>query len=530
MSRNNLSGSRTRVIEINEFKGENTIKAFNKIDIRESRRMLNMLPRSMGGLSKRPGTAPITNPAPETGYTDGELSTICNLYKDNTNTVLVVSYKQLLSVTPETGTYYGIKMNVPFTTPHIDYAQFKDESGKEVLVLADGGNLKVFNGFDVSEITPAANDGSPLPANDLTNINTHKPTGCLVHNTRVVLWNGSDTIWHSKIGYYDYYPQVDFQRFVRENDKIQTCISYRGALVVLMRRHIGILFGHDRENWSQDFLDTTNGCLAPKSVQTVVFPDGKQEVFYVSDDGVHSIYTINTISQDASARYSTKNVTKTQIDWKALNVTEEEWAGAVAHFYKGMYWLIYKTGGVYKGFVFDTVTESWYPISDIKANDFYSDGQTFYYVGPEKRLKVIDDSLYVDYINKDRTLSNPIMAHWYSTLLNPRETGHDHFWDILMVEAKQFPVDSTVDVEVNTYNEQYSKPSAIKTATLIWGETKWGESQWHNENLTDAINHAKRLRTFVKGQYAQIKLSNNRKEPMEILGIKYEIRTMDTYY
>lgn len=482
--------------------------------------MLNFLPRSIGSLANREGTVPLTDTP------IGEIKALCNLRKDQVNHILASSGTTLYRF--QNGSFTAQTMTAALTSADIDTAQFKDENGKEVLVIADGGNLKEFDGTAVKEITAAANDASPLPPNDFTNLMTkHKPKGCLVHNTRLVLWDGSDTIWHSKIGFYDYFTGVDYQRFVKENDFIQTCISFGGALLVMMRRHIAVVFGQDIENWSQDFLDTNDGCINPKSVQIVTFPDGRQEVFYLSDNGVHAVYTIDTVSLDSSARYSTRSVTKQKVNWEELGVTKEEWKNAVSYFHKGRYWLIFKKGSEWLGLVFDTESESWYPVSNIKANSFFHDEDYFYFAGPDGHMKVFDDALFSDWEDKAKTTGTPIQKEWYSKLLTPDLTGYDHFWDILMVEAKQFETQSALDVEVNTYKNQYSAPAAIKTAVLIWGKTNWGEAQWTNPLLTDFVNNAKRLRTFVKGQYAQIKLSNNRDEPIEIFSLKYEVRLMD---
>lgn len=511
--------SKNVVMEIPFFLGQNTAQSFSEIDMKESRKMLNFLPRSIGSLANRDGTIPLTDAA------IGEIKTLCNLRKDGVNYILATSGNTLYRY--QTGALTAQTMTHSLASADIDFAQFKDENGKETLVIADGGKLKEFNGTAVFEISPAANDESPLPPNDLANITTKNLKGVLAHNTRLVVWNGTDTIWHSKIGFYDYFTGIDYQRFVRENDFVQTCISFGGALLVFMRRHIGVLFGHDVDDWSQDFLDTNEGCLNPKTVQIVTFPDGRQEVFYLSDNGVHSVYTIDTVSLDSSARYSTRSVTKNKLNWEELNVTTDEWKQATAYFHNGQYWLIYKKGTTWKGLVFDTQSDSWYPISNVKANTFYQDEDYFYFAGPDGHIKVFDDTLYSDWDNKAKTSGTPIENEWYSKLMTPNLTGYDHQWDVLMIEAKQHLVPSSVDVEVNSYASQFSAPKGVKTSILVWGSTEWGEAQWANPLLTDIVNNAKRLKTFVKGQYAQIKLSNNRDEPVEILSLKYEVRMME---
>lgn len=519
MARNNIGGSRTVTVDIPKFNGVNTALAFSDIDDTEARDMLNALPNSLGSLSKRPGTIPITN------NPIGEISVLCNLRKGADNSILATSGNTLYKLV--NGDLQAQTMTNPLDGPNIDTCQFKDANGNEVLVIASGGALKFYNGTEVKDIPAAANDAAPLPPNDLTNINNdHRPSGCIVHNTRVVLWNGSEYLWHSKIGYYDYYPSVDYQRFVRENDGIQACVSYRGALMVLMRRHIGVLFGHDRDNWQQDFLDTTDGCLAPKTVQTVTYPNGNQEVFYVSDTGVSAIYAIDTLSLDSSARYSTRSVTVKQIDWEGLGVTKEEWQKAVAHFRNGLYWLLYPKGSEWKGLVFDTRFSQWYPVGNLKVNSFYSDEDHFYFAGPEGHIKEFDSTLYSDWNNKNKTDGTPIDMYWYSKLLSPKVTGMEHFWDILLVEAKQHKVPSTVDVEVNTYRGQWKLEKALKTEIFVWGLSNWGEAEWANPNFTDMLNNAKRLRVFLRGQYAQVRISNNRDEPIEIYNLSFEVRPM----
>jgi hypothetical protein len=523
MGRMDLSGSETKEIEISFFGGQNTAKTFSEIEGYESARMLNALPRKIGGLAKRDGTVPLTTTA-----LLNPIKVLCNLRKDGVNNILATSGTTLYKY--GAGVLTGQTMTNALVTADIDYAQFKDDAGAEVLVIADGGNLKKYDGTAVVNITPAADDPPELPPNDLANINTnHPPIGCLVHNTRVVIWDGSDTIWHSKFGFYDYFSNLDYQRFVRENDYVVGCVSYSGALMVLMRRHIGVLFGFELSDWKQDFLDTSEGCLNAKTIQTVTYPNGTQEVFYLSDNGVHAIYTIDTLSLDSSARYSTKSMTKNKIDWEGLGVTKAEWAKATGYFHDSRYWLIYPKGTERLGLVFNTNDAQWYPIDNIQANSFYEDEDYFYYAGDEGHLRVFDDTLYSDWDDVAKTTGTPINWYWYSKLMTPKATGLNHFWDILMIEAKQHDVNSTLDVEVNTYRGQFTQIGAIKTAYLVVGVTKIGEAQIANTNFTDLINEAKRIRTFLSGQYAQIKLYNNRDEPMEIFGLVYEVRPQTKY-
>jgi len=226
---------------------------------------------------------------------------------------------------------------------------------------------------------------------------------------------------------------------------------------------------------------------------------------------------------DSSARYATRSVTE-NIDWGALGVTKDEWRQAVATFYEGRYWLIYPKGDEWNGLIFNTDDREWYPIDRLQINDFYHDEDHLYFAGEDGHLKIVDEDLLADYSDAGKTLYEPINSFWYSKLMNPKLTGMDHFWDILLVEARQFDEESSIDLEVNTYRGKFQLAGAIKTAFLIVGVGKIGESVIANKNFTDLTNLPKRIRTFLKGQYAQIKLSNNRPEPFEIFGIRYEVR------
>lgn len=528
MGRFDIQGTPPKTIEIPKFRGLNSATSFAEIHIEQSPSLLNVLPGKVGGLKRRPGTAPLT-----TEPLNEPIKILCNLRQTNTNSILATAGTTLYKFNSGTKEWDAQTMTKSLNRPEIDYAQFRDDNGDEVLVIADGGKLKYYDGSAVDEITPATDDANPLPANDLANINAnHPPIGCIIHNNRVVIWDGSDTIWHSKPGFYDYFPNVFYQRFVRENDYVITCVSYQGALLVLMRRHIAALFGDGYSStptdgdWSQDFLDTSDGCLNGQTVQLVTYPDGQQEIFYLGDRGVHAINRIDTLAMDNSARYSTRSVTDGKIDWTVLGVSKADWAKATSAFYEGRYWLIYPSGSDWKGLVFDTQNQEWYPVDNILANAFYHDDDWLYFAGDEGHLKVIDETLNADYTDEERTLYNEINAYWYSKLINPQLTGFDHFWDIILIEARQFDVDASIDLEVNTYRGKYQQTGAIKTAFLIVGETRIGEAVIANKNFTDFVNLPNRIRTFLKGQYAQIKISNDRNEPFEIYSITYEVRVM----
>lgn len=544
MARMDYNGSDTATIRIAPFLGENTAVQFSQINENQSPDMNNLLPVKTGSLRNRPGTVPLTaTPQPTlvrmfpyraVGVDNIVASGGTTLYKYNSGTLA----------------WDAQTMTNALNTPNIGAAQFRNDAGAEVLVIADGANLKSYNGTAVANITPAANDTSPLPANGLGTINSGSPAvGVTVHNNRVVIWpQNKDIIYHSKPGFFDYFPVTSFQRFVVDNDYVQTCISFGAALLVFMRKHVGVLFGDgysstpQATDWSQDFLDTSEGCVNPRSVRLVVFPDLHEEVFYQTDRGVSSVLNVDTKSLDNSTRFATRNVTNDKIDWTDLGITNAEWANATSYFNDGFYWLIFKRGTSWIGLVYDTNSNEWYPVSGVRALDFYSDVNNFYFLGADAiagHLTVFDAINYdipsttaavvQDYNDRLKTTGIPVTWYWYSKLLNPALTGHKHLWDILMLECRQFASYSSIDVEVNGLNGQYQVAKAIKSSFLIIGFSIIGEAEIANLNFTEFINNAKRLKIFIKSQYIQIKLSNSIGQPVELFNLAIELRPQLTY-
>lgn len=532
VARMNISGSPTAVMEINDFFGLNTAVQFSQIDIRQSPDMENVIPGKVKGLRHRPGTKLITDTA------QPNLARMFPYRASGTNNIVATSGTTLYKFDSVNLEWDAQTMTNALNTANIDAAQFRDDNGAEVLVIADGGNLKSYNGTAVANITPATDETAPLPANALATINSTSPAiGVTVHNNRLVIWpSQKDIIYHSKPGFFDYFPETSYQRFVVDNDYIQTCISFGASLLVFMRQNIGVLFGDGYSatpqsiDWSQDFLDTTDGCVNGRSVQVVVFPDGSEQVFYQTDRGVSAVMNIDTKSMDNSTRFATRSVTETKIDWNALGVTNAEWASAVGYYTEGKYWLTWFSDGSYRGLVYDTNNDQWYPVKfGVSITDFYANDDFFYFIGTEGHLKAFDDTIHKDYTDFDQTTGVNVAWYWYSKLMNPTLTGFDHLWDILIVESQQFEESSTIDVEVNTLFGAYSQTQAIKSQIFIVGVSVIGEAQIANTLLTDIVNNANRQRIFLKGQYAQIKLSSDRGEPVELYNIRFEVRVQQTY-
>lgn len=541
MSRLDMGGITTQTMAIETFAGLNTEVQFSQIAVNQSPSMVNLLPGKTGSLANRLGTVPVTlNPAAN------DLKRIFPFRLNNVDNILASGGTILYKFDTVGMDWDAQTMTASLNTPNIYSAQFRSSTGTETMVIADGAALKQYNGTAVTNIAPAANDTSPLPPNILgTTINTSNPAaGVVLHNNRMVVWaDKKDIIFHSKPGFIDYFPSTSFQRWVRDNDYVQTCQAYGSALLVFMRHSVGVLFGDgysstpQATDWSQDFLDTTEGCVNPRSVRIVVFPDLHEECFYQTDRGVASVVSIATKNQDNSTNFATRIVTNEKINWKALGVTNDEWAAASSYFNDGLYWLIFKRGDEWIGLVYDTDSDEWFPVEGVRSNDMYADNTAFYFLGADSvqgHLVKFDDIDYdtpttqaanvQDYDDSTKLSGTPVVWEWNSKLLNPGLTGFKHLWDILMVECKQFGVTAVIDVKVDGLQGQFLATSGITTSFMIVGFSIIGQAEIANENFTEFINNAKRLRMFLKSQYIQIQLRNPRGQPVELYSVHVEVR------
>lgn len=531
MSRLDLGGTQIMDMSIEDFYGLNNTIQFSQIDQRQSPSLVNLIPSRIKGLRHRAGTYPISL-TPRAGG----LVRLFPYYLSMETNLVATGGTTLYKYDEINKDWDAQTMTVPLLTADINATQFRDEDGDEVLVITDGGPLKYYNGTAVNNVTPfTPNDTAPLPANDLANINTDfPPIGITTHNNRLVIWSeNTDTIHHSKPGFYDYFPETSFQRFVDESDYVITCKSFGSSLLVFMRRHVGVLFGDGYSDtpqdgdWTQGFLDTQEGCCNARSVQVVTFPDMHEETFYQTDRGVSAVINVDTKSLDNSTRIATLSRTENKVDWTKLGITRDEWENAISYVQDGKYWLVFRKGEGYAGVVFDTDNYEWYPVENVTATDFYGDETGYYFIGTSGHLYQFDDNVHFDYTDPAKTTGPAVEWYWYSKLLSPGTTGYDHLWDILMVVCQQFAETSVIDTKVSTSLVQGGNApieNQVNSQILIIGQGIIGQAVIANQDLTDFVTVEERLDVFRQGKYAQIKLSNDRGEPVELYKVVIELR------
>lgn len=505
-------------LETAGFGGLNTALQFSQIPREQSPSMKNAYMPKIGAIGKRPGTIPVSN-------TLAANIQHLTVYRTTASEDILASSGTTLYKYNGTDTLTAQTMTNALVTADIYTVAFTDINNVSILFITDGGSVKQYNGTAVANITPAANDASPNPPNDLVNINAKNPIYCWVYSSHVFITDGKDIVWYSKRYYYDYFPSVQYERWVRENDYITgPGIGFNNVCLIPMRRGWGMLTGSTVDNFDgNQFINTANGNIAPRSIQKITYPDGGQTIAYLSDDGVHEIY--DTGAQDAGSRqYSTRSLMKDKIDFNAIGFTEAEKKAAVAYFDQTLYILAIKQGANNYAFVYDTRNKEWYQWTNMKVKSMVKKGDILYYAGEDKHLRKLDKTLYSDWDNAGKTSGTAVYFQRYSPALALEFSGYESYWDYYLVEAKQFTVPSTLDIKVIFSASTVELLSALKNEIFVWGASKWGEAKWANVDYSDIVNEPNELIFHKKAKYAQIVWENNRDEPTELYKDRFKGR------
>ena len=471
----------------------------------------------LGSCTKRPGTIPVTGTA--LGAAAGHLT------KYNANDKIIASSgTSLYKYNPVTGEW--VALNGVINQADIYDVDFTDMNTVSRKIIADKGALKAYDDATetVSEITPAADDPEPAPPNALSTINGKKPKYVWSYQSHVfVAFERSDEVYYSKRFTFDYWPSVQYERWVKDNDYINGCgVAFDNALLIPMRRHWGILLGSTFDNFQGNlFLNTSAGVVAPRSIAKIMYPNGVQTIAYLSDDGVHEIYDTG-FEGEGSRRYSTRSLMKDKINFDVLGLTEAEKAAAVGYFDSEMslYLLKFNKGSEQFIYAFDTRNGEWYPWDNIRANGFVRVSDTLYFAGSTGHLHKFDVSLASDWNDKNMTSGTPVDWDVITDIYALEDSGFASYLDYLMIWSKQYDTESSIDVSVNFFSGTEEYQRLVENAIMIWGVAKWGVAAWYNVNFSDFIGRPVRKPIKKKSHYFQIRFRNNRDELVKLYRFK----------
>jgi hypothetical protein len=392
-----------------------------------------------------------------------------------------------------------------------------------VLFITDGGVVKKYNGTAVTNITPAADDPAPALPNNLTAWNALNPIYCWVHKSQLFISAGKDGIYYSKPYFYDYFPTMQFERFVRNNDYITgPGVTYSDVLLLPMRRGWGILTGKNLDTFvGNQFLNTVNGCIAARSIQRITKPNGDQTILYLSDDGVYEIFDTGFIDS-GSRQYSTRSLMKEKIDFDAVGFTETEKKAAVSYFDAtlNLYIMLIKRSTTNYAYCLDIRNGEWYLWDNINGESLIRSNGTLYFAGSDKLLKKFDATLGSDWSNSTKTIGTPVDWDIITDTIALEDTGYKSYLDYLNVYGKQYPTKSSIDVYIVIYSTTEEYLQALQNQYATWDVSFWDEAVFANVDYSDLVGRPERIIVKKPSFYFQIRFRNNRDELAEIYRYK----------
>lgn len=500
-------------LETTGYGGINTAIQFSQIPRTQSPKMKNAYMTKIGSIAKRPGSAPITS---SLGVSAEHLTVY---YSGDEDEIILSAGDTLFKL--DGAVLQAVTMTDQLESADIYTVPFTDANNNDILFITDGGNMKQYTNGEVKDIVPATDDPDPAPPNDMANINTFKPIYCWVYSGHVFVSNGKDIVWYSKRFHYDYFLGVQYERWVRENDYITgPGVSFNNVMLLPMRRGWGILTGSTLDDFNgNQYLNTRNGCIAPRSIQRITYPDGVQTIAYLSDDGVYEIY--DTGYDDAGSRqYSTRSLMTDRVDFDALGLTEEEKSKATSEYWPKMnlYLLSFFREDVPYTYAYDTRNGEWYPWEDIEVTCLVEKDGEMYFSNHDGALKKFDPDLYSDWTNIAQTEGEPVHFQRYSPLLSFEFSGYESYWDYYLLESRRYLRPSNIDLYVVFTNAHAtdSITDAWNSSIFVWDESKWDEAVWVNNLYTDIVNMPNEISFHRKAKYIQVMWENNRDEPVEI--------------
>jgi hypothetical protein len=408
------------------------------------------------------------------------------VYKDNSGTLEQIPFNTISSL----------------SSSEVKMLTYKDRNINDVVLIADKGKLKVYNGTDVNEVashSPDTEEQTDPGLNDLDNLTNFR---CIAIKKDRIFAAAHPTVKNRvsfchhdpTLGYavYDYWPaSFFFDVATEENDEIVELKVFRDALIIFCKRSIWALYGDGRtlNDYELKKINVPSGCIAPNSVQTV-----GNNIFYLSDDHVYSLFSTdeNFISAEiiSNVKETGSSVEQTL---KSIPLTDKE--KAVGTYFENKYYLSFPSGLT---LVFDTTLGAWTKFTNIQANSFLNRDGVLFFSSDTGYIYKFDETVFSDDgqpINFSITTKN--MDFGYEV--------QDKKFRRLWVIAKQFDeLSSEFNVKAKIDYIETNITDISTDQSLVWGEGNWGETHW---GFKEVIQNSLRIRE--KGRNIQLIITNN---------------------
>lgn len=519
-------------LETPSYGGLNTAFQFSLIPPTQSPSLQNAFMDEIGDISKRPGSVPVTTTALG--------SAIIHLTRYPFTTpdqLLATAGTTLYSLIA--GVLTSATMTNPLLSANIYDADFTGINAGvlvNIKIIADGGILKQYDGTVVKDIVPAADDTLPAPANVLTDINTLGVKYSWVHSNYVFVSPGDNQVFYSKQAtqagsdnQYDYFPETNYTILVRKGDYINgPGIPFDDVCFIPMRQGWNVVTGTNFNDFDfGEYLNTINGVIAPRTPRIITKAGGQQTIAYLSDDGVHEIFT--TVLDSRGKQYATKNLMSNLINFEAYGFTTAEKTAAIAQYIVkfNMYLLEISRDTTNYVFGLDTRSSEWYVWVNLQINDMIENDGEAYFAGNDGHLKRFDKDLYTDW--NETTKTTGTFVHWkrYGSAESGEFSGFPSMWDAFLVESKQWYVPATLDITFIFAQNTDVMLRVIKGEAFIEGVSEWGYAQYVNLNFTDLLNEPNEIIFEYSrlSKYVQVLMENNRDEPVKLFKQKWKGRS-----
>lgn len=443
-----------------------------------------------------------------------ELTTpITKLYEyhknDGTKETLVVSNSELHK--EDAGVLSAL--TGVLTSDNAKLIVYKDRDINDVVLIADGGKLKVYDGTEVKEVTPhtaSTSEQTDPGSNDLANLTNFRTLAIkkdriftAAHPTqknRVSFCHHDATIGYAV---YDYFPATFFFDVATDdNDEIVELKVFRDAIVIFCKRSIWALYGDGRtlQDYELIKINVPAGCIAPNSIVPV-----GNSLFYLSDEHVYELF--NTEQNFLSANIiSTVPSTRSSIDNTLNGISREDKEKAVGTYYDGKYYLSFPSGVT---LVFDTDILAWTKFTNIQANSFLNREGVLYFATNTGKIYKFDETVY----NDD---GQPIPFKIVTKNLDFGYQVQDKKFRRLWTIAKQYEAEQssfTVKAKIDYVETEITDISTDQS--LVWDEGNWDQVYW---DFVDVVQNELRIRE--RGTNIQLIVTNNElDQPLVLYGL-----------
>jgi hypothetical protein len=403
---------------------------------------------------------------------------------DGTSEFLVVSGNTLFK---DTGSLLvSATMTNSLTTPNVKMITYNDRNMNDVVLIADGGKLKTYNGTEVKEVTPhILTGGEPTDPgqNELANLTAVRTI--VINGGRIYLCGhptNKNRVSFSHIdpllgyGVYDYIPSTHFfDLAVDDNDEIIDLIVFRGAVIVFCKRSVWAIYGNGRtaDDYEIIQINVPTGCISPGSITRV-----GNAIFYLSDTHV---YALTSTEKD----YISSNIISENVEKTLLPISLSDKAQATGIEYENRYYLSFPDGTTV---VYDNLLDNWTVFTNIKAKSFLNRSGVLYFAG--SKLYQFDKTLFQD----------DGVAIFTRLVFKNMDFGfavQDKKFRRMWVVAKQYEApSSTYNISAIIDYVTVNITDIQTDQSFVWGESNWGALWGFKDVVRNELQLGKRGTQF----------------------------------